>query len=168
MGIPGKAVDRLISAGMAPDTEEVRAKMRSKFPAAPSHQAGAELPAAAPANEIDEDTVTEAIKKFARGAGAGPSGLRPDILRQLVDRAATNDAAPTLAAFANLLASGRAPQHLAAFVGGAVGYAYRKEGEIRRSKHRNRQRGRSAGLLRRSLAESRRAGFAGIRTSKLA
>ena len=71
--------------------------------------------------------MVRAIKHFARGAGAGPSGTRPDFLRQLVERTASSDVAKSMAAFCSLLAYGEAPDEVAPFMAGACGYAFRKE-----------------------------------------
>lgn len=53
--------------------------------------------------------ILQAVERFARGAGAGPSGLHPDFLRQLVERRGATDITRAKAAFANLLADGEAP-----------------------------------------------------------
>eukprot|EP00973_Karenia_brevis_P067863 9441436-Karenia_brevis.AAC.1 len=81
--MPAKAVSRLVSPGLAPDTDEILAIMESKFPPPPPSQHLSRRPQPPPANELTEESVVRAILSFARGAGAGPSGTRPDFLRQL-------------------------------------------------------------------------------------
>ena len=71
-GAPGKAVDRLISLGLAPDTPEVKAKMKSKFIDPPSGQATSRRPAAPPATKLSDEDVAKAIRSCQWGAGAGP------------------------------------------------------------------------------------------------
>ena len=82
--MPSKAVQYLSGPGLAPDTEEVADLMEKKFAKRPSHQAASVRTTALPANTLSEEAVLRAIQAFSRGAGAGPSGLRPDFLRQLV------------------------------------------------------------------------------------
>jgi hypothetical protein len=130
LGMPGKAISRLTSEGLAPNTPEVERLMRSKFPAPPAHQATSELPPAPPSDEITEELVIQAVRKFKRGAGAGPSGTRPDFLKQLVERAPGNDIAKVMAMFCTLLANGEAPDELAPYFGGACGYAFTKPSKV--------------------------------------
>ena len=125
-GMPAKAVQRLTTAGMAPDTAETEKAMRSKFPEPPVGGQGVDLPAAPPANELSVEEVRGAICAFARGAAAGPSGLRPDLLRQLIERGDSRSSLRVMTAFANMLADGKAPDRLAPWVAGAAGHAFRK------------------------------------------
>jgi hypothetical protein len=80
-----------------------------------------------PGDDITEEQVIQSVRIFSREAGAGPSGTRPDFLRQLIDRNASSDIAKTTAAFRTMLANGEAPQALVPFSGGACGYAFSKE-----------------------------------------
>eukprot|EP00435_Cladocopium_sp_Y103_P011842 s3316_g3.t1 len=83
-GLPGKAVQRLSGAPPAEPTPAVIAAMKSKFPGRPPHQATSSRPAAPPSNEASVEDVVKAIRSFPRGAAPGPTGLRPDLLEQLV------------------------------------------------------------------------------------
>ena len=126
-GAPGKAVDRLISLGLAPDTPEVKAKMKSKFIDPPSGQATSRRPAAPPATKLSDEEVAKAIRSFQWGAGAGPSACRPDFLRQIIGSKADRPGLRLVAELCNLLADGQAPRALRPFFGGANGFAFRKE-----------------------------------------
>jgi hypothetical protein len=126
-GMPGKAVKRLTSLGFAPDTPQTEAVMRSKFPAPPPDQSNYKLPDAPPSNEISEDNLLSTIRSFARGAGPGPSGLRPDLLKQLLGLQTSADMLKIMTAFANLMANGEAPVQVAPFLAGACGHAFRKD-----------------------------------------
>ena len=125
-GLPAKAVNRLTSLGLAPDTPAIERLLRSKFPPPPPHQAVFVLPAAPPANELTDENLLRSIRSFQRGAGPGPSGLRPDLLKQLLDLPTSVDTLPIMVAFANLLANGEAPLDVAPTFAGACGYAFRK------------------------------------------
>jgi len=126
-GAPGKAVNRLISPGLAPDTPAVEAKMRSKFIPPPSGQASTRRPAAPPATKLSDAQVARAIRSFQWSAGAGPSGCRPDFLRQIIGKKEDRPGLRLVTEFCNLLADGQAPQALRSFFGGANGFAFRKE-----------------------------------------
>ena len=126
-GALGKAVNRLVSPGLAPDTPEVEAKMRSKFIDPPRGQAMSRRPAAPPATTLSDDEVAKAIRSFQWGAGAGPSGCRPDFLRQVIGTKSDRPGLRLVAELCNLLADGQAPPALRPFFGGANGFAFRKE-----------------------------------------
>ena len=126
-GAPGKAVDRLISPGLAPDTPAVEAKMRSKFIDPPSGQASSRRPAAPSATILSNEEIAKAIRSFQWGAGAGPSGCRPDFLRQIIGSKADRPGLRLVTELCNLLADGRAPREVRPFFGGANGFAFRKE-----------------------------------------
>ena len=83
-GCSSKAVNRLDSEGLAPDTVEVANKMRSKFVPAPASQALSRRPTAPAANDLSTQLIASSIRSFHWGAGAGPSGCRPDLLRQII------------------------------------------------------------------------------------
>jgi thioredoxin-like negative regulator of GroEL len=64
LGQPAKAVNRLVSLGMAPDTPAVEATMRSKFVEPPACQQTSRRPSAPPANVLTENAVGKAISSF--------------------------------------------------------------------------------------------------------
>ena len=66
-GCLGKALDRLINHGLALDTPEVEAKMRSKFIELPNDQSSSRRPAASHANRFANECVDRAVR-FSRGA----------------------------------------------------------------------------------------------------
>lgn len=79
-GLPAKAADGLVSSGLALDTAEVEAIMRSKFTEPPPSPVSSSRPPAPLANELLEEGVAKAILSFPRGGGPGPTktatGLR--------------------------------------------------------------------------------------------
>ena len=82
LGRAGKAIQALISPGLAEDTQKVERKLMSKFPARTSMSEGdVVLPPAAGA-ELDD--LVKVLKTFDKGAAAGPSGLRPQFLLEMV------------------------------------------------------------------------------------
>ena len=115
-GMPGKAVQRLAGAPLAAPSEATIAAMRAKFPARPPHQLGSSRLPAPPV----------AIRSFPRGAAPGPSGLRPDFLKQVVGDGDEQYSAQLFTSFVNVLADGRAPLALRPYLGGARGMALQK------------------------------------------
>ena len=126
-GVPGKAVKALVSAGLAPDTEEVEDIMRSKFPEPPPTQAASSRPPAPPSNELSEEVVAKAVLAFPQGAGAGPSGARPDFIRQIIGKKGNKRGITPIVSLCNLLADGRAPPEIRPYLGGANGFAFKKD-----------------------------------------
>ena len=107
--LPGKAMQRLSGPGLAKDTPEIERIMRSKFVPPPPHQHLSSRPLAPEANYIDEADVIKAVRSFPRGAGAGPTGMRPDFLRQIIGEGSEpRPGAALLTSLVNLLADGRA------------------------------------------------------------
>ncbi|CAK0886604.1 unnamed protein product [Prorocentrum cordatum] len=125
-GLPGKAVTHASSRRLAPDSQQTEDTMRSKFPAAPASQRGSQRPPAPPANELTDEGVAAAIRSFSRGAAPGPSGHRPDFYKQVVGEKGDKPGCAILSGICNLLADGRAPKQLRAYLGGARGTALRK------------------------------------------
>ena len=125
-GLPGKAIQHAASLGLAPDTPQTEAIMRSKFVEPPSSQLTSRRLPAPEANLITEGSTVKAIHSFGMGVSAGPSGQRPDFYKQLVGEKGDKPAASLLAGLANLLASGIAPPELRPYMGGAKGTSLRK------------------------------------------
>ncbi|CAK9062512.1 unnamed protein product [Durusdinium trenchii] len=125
-GMPGKAVQRLSGAPPAAPTPDTVAATQAKFPTRPPHQAASLRAAAPPANDISCDEVVRAVRSFPRGAAPGPTGMRPDFLKQLVDAGDEQYGAQALTDLVNLLADGRAPAALRPYLGGARGTALAK------------------------------------------
>ena len=126
-GLPGQAVQRLCSEGLAPDTAYTEGIMRSKFPAAPAQQHASRRLPAADANELGEEQVLAALRSFKKGVAARPSGLRPDFLRQLAcDGPDARACTIVLTGLVNLLAGGGALVELQPYLAGAKGTALKK------------------------------------------
>ena len=86
LGRPGKAIQALTSPGLAEDTGAVERKLMSKFPVRASRRDGdVVLPQAAGA-EVED--LVKVLKGFDKGAAAGPSGLRPQFLLEMVGKEA--------------------------------------------------------------------------------
>ncbi len=128
-GFPKKALQRLAGPGVALDTPQVEAKMRSKFVAAPADQAASRRPPPQPANELTPELVGRALAGFKRGAGPGASGMRPDHLLRLVGKRGQKPGAGVVTELFNLVADGRAPRGLRKWMAGAEGHALGKEGK---------------------------------------
>lgn len=125
-GLPGKAVQRLTSEGLAPNTPEVQSIMRSKFVAPPVGQESTSRAPAPTANELTQESIADALKSFDRGAAPGPSGLRADFLRQAVGEQADKPIIALITSLCNILANGEAPRGLQSILGGARGTAFNK------------------------------------------
>ena len=111
-GMPGKAIDRLIGRGLAPDTEETSNRIANKFVQHPVSQAQSSRPPAPEANVLSESVVSRSITSFKRGLGARPSGTRPDFLRQIIGEEGEKPGLSIITIFCNVLANGLAPSAL--------------------------------------------------------
>ena len=87
-GMPSRALDRLAGPPLAADTLETEDIMRSKFIQPPDHQAYRERSQVPPANVLTETIIAKTILSFQKGLGGGPSGLRPDLLKQIIGKKA--------------------------------------------------------------------------------
>ena len=125
-GLPGKAVQYASSMELAPDTAATEATMRSKFVVPPPSQSTSRRVTAPTSNEVTEAALMAAIRLFNAGVCAGPSGQRPDFYKQLVGNG-DKPAVPLLFGLCNLLATGRAPAELRAFIGRAKSTALHKK-----------------------------------------
>lgn len=83
-GLPGKAVQRLSGPGLAANTPLIEGIMRSKFVDPLPHQATSTRPPTPASNILSEESVVSTARSFKKGAGPGPSGLRPDFVKQVV------------------------------------------------------------------------------------
>ena len=66
------------------------------------------------------------ILTFARGLGSGPSGLRPDFIRQIIGEKGDKPGLAVITEFCNVLADGAAPEAMRPYIGGANGFALNK------------------------------------------
>lgn len=101
--MPGKAVQQLSGAAVAAPTRAIIAAMQAKFPPPPPQQSGSFRPAAPPAKELSCAEVLRAVRSFPRGAALGPTGMRPDTLKQIVDTVDEQYGAQALSDLVNLL-----------------------------------------------------------------
>ena len=125
-GLPAKAMSRLTSPGLAPDTPEIEGIMRRKFVDPPLSQQMSTRPQAPAANEISPEGVAKGVASFAKGAGCGPSGLRSDFVKQVIGEEGDKPGIGVITSMCTLLANGLAPKKLAPFIGGATGTALDK------------------------------------------
>ena len=110
------AMARTRSAGLAPATPATKAKLLAMHPEADSPAISAAT-RVVPADATPAE-VFKALKGLPRGTGAGPSGLRADHLRELVQVEGV-DVLPALTAVVNVLRRGEAPPQLARHIAGA-------------------------------------------------
>ena len=119
----GKACGALIDAPPAAVTNEILSEMREKHPGARAPDGERmrslrEVHAAAVSGSTPE-AVLKAIKSFPRGSAAGPSGLRPQHLRDALVRGMRDEVLQHSAELTTLLARGRAPTGIAQWICGA-------------------------------------------------
>ena len=130
LGMPAKAVMCLTTKGMAPADSHTEATMRAKFPEAEVIADDFELEPAPQANEVSLEAVRVAVASMARGTAPGPSGLRPDLVRQLLERGSSATTLSTLTLLVNLMLDGQAPRHIAPWIAGAAGHAFQKKTKL--------------------------------------
>ena len=129
LGLLKKACAALIRAPPVAPTPEVIQEMRDKHPTAggtiqwdslrPVHAAAAVV--------IDDEFVRRGILSFPRGSGCGPSGLRPQHLRDAMVPGMEDELIRQLAALANLLARGDVPPEVRPYLCSASLAALPKE-----------------------------------------
>lgn len=125
-GMRSKAVSRLTGPPLAPDTERTENILRSKFVEPPAHQAARQRQGPV-ASILTEVSVAKTILSFHKGLGGGPSGLRPDLLKQIIGSKGDRPGITPITSFCNLLADGQAPIYVQPFLAGANGFAFTKE-----------------------------------------
>eukprot|EP00973_Karenia_brevis_P023159 3189309-Karenia_brevis.AAC.1 len=115
LGRVGKAVQSIITPGVAADTPAVQRKLAAKFPAR-THQVeqGRVLPQA---TDTDVEGFVKVARSFDVNAGAGPSALRPQFIKEMLG---DGDDLVCKAMFrvAMLIVEGRAPKYLCQWYGG--------------------------------------------------
>lgn len=112
-------------------TPDVIEQMRRKHPSSRRPVDLATLPAthAAAALQVDAAAVAKEVRAFAQGSAAGPSGLRPEHLKNALNTSAHRDeVAEQLQNLVNLLAKGHAPAAVAEYFAGASLVALPKKG----------------------------------------
>ena len=111
MGRIGRAVNALVSVGLAADTEKVQQALKAKFP-------GREFPVALGGRALPQASGTEVehfikqLDTFKAGAGAGPTGLRPPFIKELVGVSGDDPCVDAMHQVAVLFVEARVPKYL--------------------------------------------------------
>lgn len=122
-----RACTALVSDPPVARSTEVEAQLRAKHPrAAPPRLSESSQPPADSAPEIGVEAVEAAMRGFRRSSAPGPSGLRPDHLREALGTAHADEVATHMTSLVNLLASGRGLPAMAPFLAGASLHALPK------------------------------------------
>ena len=128
-----RACDALLQEPPLPRDAATLAALQAKHPQSPLPDLaalGAPRPGAVP--EFSAEAVAKAVRSFKRASAPGPSGLRPDHLRESLSTAHADEVAVHLAALCHLLARGEAPATLAPHLAGATLHALPKpQGGVR-------------------------------------
>ena len=114
------AMQRLTSPGLAATNDVVKQKLLLKFPPFDWGAKASTRLAPPPAGELTPEGVAQAIRSFKVGAGPGPSGLRSDFLKQCLGSANDDEILPVFCDFAQLLADGKAPGGVRAWLCGGT------------------------------------------------
>ena len=118
-----RATCALTQAPPAPVDSRVVDEMRAKHPEARAGErdriGALREVATAAATKADRATVAKALSSFARGAAAGPSGLRPQHLKEALEPGLRDEVLRHLVEVVNLLARGRAPAEVRTWLCGA-------------------------------------------------
>ncbi|CAE7525196.1 unnamed protein product, partial [Symbiodinium sp. CCMP2456] len=116
-----------------PASLEALAELRDKHPAAAAPDLavlGPARPALVP--EFDAEAVIKAVRSFHRASAPGPSGLRPDHVREALATPHGDEVIAHLVSLSNLLARGEAPAAVAVHFAGASLHALpKKHGGLR-------------------------------------
>ncbi|CAE7231929.1 unnamed protein product [Symbiodinium natans] len=128
-----RACDALLQEPPLPRDAATLAALQAKHPQSPLPDLaalGAPRPGAVP--EFSAEAVAKAVRSFKRASAPGPSGLRPDHLRESLSTAHADEVAVHLAALCHLLGRGEAPATLAPHLAGATLHALPKpQGGVR-------------------------------------
>ena len=128
-----KSCAALTSEPPATVTPDVVAQMRRKHPPNPQGVNTASLPPvhAAAALQVDGAAVEREVRAFPRGSAAGPTGLRPQHLKDALNNAAHRDeVVEQLRHLVNLFARGQAPAATAELFASLVALP-KKDGGLR-------------------------------------
>ena len=128
-----RACTALIDPPPLPASEDTLAELLSKHPqSAPPDLEALGAPRAAAVPEFSAENTARAIRSFRQGSAPGPSGLRPDHLREALLTAHADEVAAHLASLCHLLARGEAPGSLSPHLAGGSLHALPKpQGGVR-------------------------------------
>ena len=122
-GLLQQASATLVQAPPVRVTDAIEQEMRLKHPAARQQEAerlaGLRVVAAAAAIHIDEDALEKALNSFSPASAGGPSGLRPQHIKEAMAPGLRDEVRRHLAAMANLMASGEVPAEVRGWLCGA-------------------------------------------------
>ena len=116
-GKAGKAMQALITPGVAADNAVIRGKLGAKFPRRLFDVVLSFLPAATGA---EADDFVKVVKSFDADAGAGPSGLRPRFIKDLVGEAGDDPCVQAMFEVSMLFVEGRVPRFLRQWCAGGI------------------------------------------------
>ena len=127
-----KSALRLLTSNdrfMAPSPSTVQA-LQSKHPAAP--QGNGIVPQVAPlsALSVSEELVLSSIKSMPSGSGAGPDGIRPVLIQELLSKHSNENGAKllkNLTSLVNMILAGNIPDYIVPALFGASLIALEKE-----------------------------------------
>ena len=128
-----KALQALMSAGMAPPTRANIEIMKEKHPQATRPQPPAPQ-VASPQLSFTSTEVEKMVKKFRRRSAPGPSGLRPEHLKVSLQAAPgrRQRALQSLTSLVNCMTAGGVPEQVAPYLCGArLHGALKKDGGVR-------------------------------------
>ena len=108
-GRASKAMQGLITVGVAADTDKVRGKLGAKFPTRNFDVMLRHIPP--PAGAEVEDFVGQ-VKSFDSTAAPGPSGIRPQFIKELVGEGGDDPCVLAMFELVMLFVEGRAPRFL--------------------------------------------------------
>ena len=130
-----RAVQSLLSSGLAEHTRANVRQMQAKHPAAAQPSAFQPLQTENPQLSFTNDQVMKGIMSFRKGTAAGPTGLRAEHLRAATQSAPPNRRAKALEAvtrLVNIMSAGEVPEEVAPYLSGARMQAgIKKDGGLR-------------------------------------
>ncbi len=115
------------------DDDATLEALKRRHPPKPADYTPPSDPTPYPAVQVTEADITKAIRSFPAGSSAGPDGLRPQHLLDLISNKDTGQALVTaITALVNLLLDGRCPPEVApSLFGGRLFALQKKAGGVR-------------------------------------
>ena len=130
-----RAVQSLLSSGLADHSRANVIQMQSKHPAATQESSFRPQQSDIPQQSFTADQVMKGIKSFRKGSAPGPSGLRAEHLRAATQSAPPNRRVKALEAvtrLVNIMSAGDVPKEVAPYLSGArLQAGIKKDGGIR-------------------------------------
>ena len=128
LGRIGRAVVAMVSVGLAADTNKVQQALAAKFPVREFRvtPGGMALPQAT-GTEVEH--FIKQLDTFKAGAGAGPTGLRPQFIKELIGVSGEDPCVDAMHQVAVLFVEGRVPGYLRRWYGGGTLIGIGKDGK---------------------------------------